>query len=71
MEITRYGTELEFIGRIANDGSKIEPSKVPTDTGADLEVEYTLRRLSITHMTWIASNGMSTYIVKLKNPPRA
>lgn len=65
----RFGSELIFISRIYSDGHTIELLKKdepPTYSETEL---YKLNCLSISHGTYIAS-GMSSYVVKLKNPPR-
>lgn len=60
----RFGKELEFISWIKRDGSGVD--KV---TEAHIEVMkdevFKVRRLSISHDTYIAS-GFNSFVVKLK-----
>lgn len=65
----RYGSELIFISRIFGNGKQIEIIEDVEITGTLTEEVFELNRLSISNQTYIAS-GMSTYVVKLKNPPR-
>lgn len=65
----RFGSELIFISRISGDGKRIEIIENIDITGTTTEELYELNSLSISNGTYIAS-GMSTYVVKLKNPPR-
>ena len=63
----RYGRELHFISRISGDGKKlenIENEEVPEHLNQEV---FTMNCLSITNQTFIAS-GMSSYVVRLKNP---
>lgn len=64
----RFGSELIFISRISGDGKKTE---LIDDSEMDYDKKeiFKLNSLSITNGTYIAS-GMSSYVVKLKNPPR-
>lgn len=65
----RFGSELIFISRISGDGKKIEPVELKEFVDyCKLEL-FKLNSLSISNGTYIAS-GMSSYVVKLKNPPR-
>lgn len=63
----RFGTELIFISRISGDGKRIEDISVSNYEQKDI---FKLTCLSISNGTYIASS-MSTYIVKLKNPPNS
>ena len=69
MTITQEGktfenTEMEIMYRISNCGTMLIPFG---DYVPKLFIDFTVHCLSITHKTWVASDGMSTYIVKLKN----
>ena len=65
----RYGSELVFISRICGDGKEIK--KIGENENIDFIQDelFKLNSLSISNRTYIAS-GMSTYVVKLKNPPK-
>ena len=65
----RFGSELIFISRISSDGKKIEVIEDKETTKFCHKELYKLNCLSISCGTYIAS-GMSSYVVKLKNPPR-
>lgn len=65
----RFGSELIFISRISGDGKKIEPVKLEEFVDYCKSELFKLNCLSISNGTYIAS-GMSSYVVKLKNPPR-
>lgn len=65
----RYGSELIFISRIFGNGKQIEIIEDVEITCLAKQEVFTLNRLSISNGTYIAS-GMSSYVVKLKNPPR-
>ena len=65
----RYGSELIFISRIFGNGKQIEIIEDIDITGTSTEELYELNSLSISNGTYIAS-GISTYVVKLKNPPK-
>ena len=65
----RFASELEFISRISNDGLTIEKLENNTLTEYEKKELYKLTPLSISKETYIASS-MSTYVVKLKNPPQ-
>lgn len=64
----RFASELIFISRISGDGKQIEILDDSTISEYDRKDIYTLTSLSISNRTYIAS-GMSSYVVKLKNPP--
>lgn len=65
----RFGSELIFISRIFGNGKQIEIIENATNkTYSETEL-YKLNSLSISNGTYIAS-GMSSYVVKLKNPPK-
>lgn len=65
----RYGSELLFISRIKKDGSGVDPINNLEDlVKMSQGTLFELRPLSITHETYVASE-MSTFVVKLKNPP--
>ncbi len=65
----RFGSELIFISQILGDGKKLElVDDVLISDYCKKEI-YKLNSLSISNQTYIAS-GMSSYVVKLKNPPR-
>lgn len=65
----RYGSELIFISRIFGNGKQIEIIEDVDISGTIKETLFELNSLSISNGTFIASS-MSTYVVKLKNPPR-
>ena len=65
----RFGSELIFISRISGDGKKIEPVEIKEFVDYCKTELFKLNCLSISKGTYIAS-GMSSYVVKLKNPPR-
>jgi hypothetical protein len=65
----RFGSELIFISIISGDGEKIELIENEEATKFCQKELYKLNSLSISRGTYIAS-GMSSYVVKLKNPPR-
>lgn len=65
----RFGSELIFISRIFGNGKQIEIIDDIEITGIIKEELFKLNSLSISNGTFIAS-GMSSYVVKLKNPPR-
>lgn len=64
----RFGSELIFISRIFCDGKQIEVFNDCTTVTHSTNELYKLNSLSISNGTYIAS-GMSSYVVKLKNPP--
>lgn len=64
----RFGSELIFISRIFGDGKQIEVFNDCTTKTHSTNELYKLNSLSISNGTYIAS-GMSSYVVKLKNPP--
>ena len=52
---------MEFISRIKNDGlSVVEVNCKPTNNMT------ILKKLSITYNTYLATDGMSCYVVKIK-----
>jgi len=58
------GCDLKFIGRINNDGKSIIDN---VEVREFMEKEtYTVFCLSISHKKWVATDGMSTYIVEIK-----
>lgn len=63
--MTRYGSELEFIGQLSSDGSDVMPVEKPELWQSE---KFDMRPLSITEGTYVTS-GMHTFIVRLKNPP--
>ena len=63
----RFGCELIVIARIMADGSGLVSDKKMINI-EDNKL-YKLNNLSISNGTFIAS-GFSTFIVKLKNPPK-
>lgn len=63
----RFDTELEFISVIHRDGSGVNPEP---DRSKTLHNKLRLRRLSITEDTYLASDGMNVFVVRLKNPPK-
>jgi len=65
----RFGSELIFISEISGDGKKIKLVDDVLISDLDKKSIFKLNSLSITNGTYIAS-GMSSYVVKLKNPPR-
>jgi len=64
----RFGSELVFISRIKGDGKSIETMSDNELSEYDKKEVFELNSLSISNGTYIAS-GMSSYVVKLKNPP--
>ena len=54
---------LKFLSRIDNDGSSLIPITEPIEFNTP--TKYKVHCLSITHKKWIASDGMSTYIVEI------
>lgn len=65
----RFGSELIFISRISGDGKKIESVELKEFVDYCKTELFKLNSLSISNGTYIAS-GMSSYVVKLKNPPK-
>lgn len=65
----RYGSELIFISRIFGNGHQIELIEDVHISEFTKQTLFKLNRLSISNGTYIASE-MSTYVVKLKNPPK-
>ena len=65
----RFGSELIFISRIAGNGENIYPVEHEEANKFCKTETYKLTSLSLSNGTYIAS-GMSSYVVKLKNPPR-
>lgn len=68
----RFGSELDFISRISEDGIEIkvlnEENKEKISNLLKKEV-FKLSNLSLSNKTFIAS-GFNSYVVKLKNPPK-
>lgn len=63
------GKRIKFISRIANDGTemiKYKDGEQPSMFGTS---EIVVNCLSITHKRWIATDGMSCYIVELQDTP--
>lgn len=61
------GKDLIFISTMAYSGLSIYKfDKQPTSESEIYNTEFKLRRLSLTHDTFITSS-MSTYVVKLKS----
>lgn len=65
----RFASELEFISIISNDGLSIKNVEEITLSDYEKKEIYKLTSLSISKQTYIASS-MSTYVVRLKNPPK-
>lgn len=65
----RYGSELIFISRISGTGKHIEILQNDKTERFTNDEKFELNSLSISNGTYIAS-GMSSYVVRLKNPPR-
>jgi len=59
----KRGDELEFISGIHKEGKTVGLIKEISNNEKEL---YVLRVLSLSAKTFIASNGMSSYVVKIK-----
>ena len=57
--------EIVFLKRISGNGEVLVT--LDLDYKPNLFRYFTVDCLSITHKTWIASDGMSKFIVKLRN----